>query len=72
MIRKVSFRNFKAYRSLEVELEPLTVLGGSCPIHEVRQPGERHRASLWLHKEVGIVPSRAMVGHMGAAGSEEP
>jgi predicted ATPase len=28
MIRKVSFRNFKAYRSLDVELEPLTVLVG--------------------------------------------
>jgi predicted ATPase len=28
MIRKVSFRNFKAYRSLDVELEPFTVLVG--------------------------------------------
>lgn len=28
MIRKVSFRNFKAYRSLDMELEPLTVLVG--------------------------------------------
>ncbi|MBN1206695.1 MAG: AAA family ATPase [Myxococcaceae bacterium] len=28
MIRKVSFRNFKAYRSLDLELEPFTVLVG--------------------------------------------
>ncbi|WNG13939.1 AAA family ATPase [Cystobacter fuscus] len=28
MIQKVSFRNFKAYRSLDLELEPLTVLVG--------------------------------------------
>lgn len=28
MIRKVSFRNFKAYRSLDMELEPFTVLVG--------------------------------------------
>ncbi|WP_309888391.1 AAA family ATPase [Archangium sp.] len=28
MIQKVSFRNFKAYRSLDVELEPFTVLVG--------------------------------------------
>jgi predicted ATPase len=28
MIRKVSFRNFKAYRSLDTELEPFTVLVG--------------------------------------------
>ncbi|HEX8438927.1 AAA family ATPase, partial [Archangium sp.] len=28
MIQKVSFRNFKAYRSLDLELEPFTVLVG--------------------------------------------
>ena len=28
MIEKVSFRNFKAYRSLDLELEPFTVVVG--------------------------------------------
>ena len=50
MIQKVSFRNFKAYRSLDVELEPFTVLVGPNASGKTTLLEGLHHLSMLAHE----------------------
>ncbi|WP_162159683.1 AAA family ATPase [Cystobacter fuscus] len=72
MIQKVSFRNFKAYRSLDLELEPLTVLVGPNASGKTTLLQGLHLAASLAGNRKGVLSDPVERSALSSYGSKAP
>ncbi|WP_395853966.1 AAA family ATPase [Cystobacter fuscus] len=72
MIQKVSFRNFKAYRSLDLELEPFTVLVGPNASGKTTLLQGLHLATGLAGNREGVLSEPVERSALSSYGSKEP
>ncbi|WNG23401.1 AAA family ATPase [Cystobacter fuscus] len=72
VIQKVSFRNFKAYRSLDLELEPFTVLVGPNASGKTTLLQGLHLATGLAGNREGVLSEPVERSALSSYGSKEP